>query len=191
MRARVKGFPMLAIGIWTFYGCLPKSLDSASRAGLQSTTGPPPAPLVTALWAQGVTAMGKRVWVIAAVVAALATGVQAAEPGPYPWRTLRDPGPRAQVEVLFAAANVREPWVLKYWRDGEGTENPLQFVTIGGQKFLYAEICRPHHCMEDELHLLILPGAVGAVGALIRGGRVEVLGNPAPAVRQYLLELAP
>jgi hypothetical protein len=81
---------------------------------------------------------------------------------------------------------VRDPWVAAYLRTGDGTEMPLEFVRIGGQRYLYAQVCRPHYCTDEELRVLFLPGGAAAYAAVLRGGFVHYVGEPPPDVQEFL-----
>ena len=79
-------------------------------------------------------------------------------------------------------------WVKAYAKDFNGPSSPSTEVSVGGEPYMLAWVCKAHDCGDNQLYVLFAPGGRQAWGLLISAGDNRAwLGNPDPAIQAAIL----
>jgi hypothetical protein len=79
-------------------------------------------------------------------------------------------------------------WVKTYAKDFNGPATPSTKVSVGGEPYTLAWVCKAHDCGDNQLYVLFAPGAQPAWGLLISAGdQRRWLGQPDPAIQAAIL----
>jgi hypothetical protein len=107
--------------------------------------------------------------------------------GAYLFDLLGDDAYRAAWNDMLKGETV-PAWVKTYAKDFDGPSSPSTEVSVGGEPFTLAWVCKPHDCGDNQLYVLFAPGARQAWGLLIRpGDKRSWLGRPDPAIQAAIL----
>ncbi|MGH6736884.1 MAG: Ivy family c-type lysozyme inhibitor [Methyloceanibacter sp.] len=107
--------------------------------------------------------------------------------GPYLFDLLGDGAYRAAWNGMLNGEAVPD-WVAAYAEDFDGPSSPSTKVSVGGEPYTLAWVCKAHDCGDNQLYVLFAPAGRQAWGLLISGGdQRQWLGNPDAAVQAAIL----
>ncbi|SFC34547.1 Inhibitor of vertebrate lysozyme (Ivy) [Polaromonas sp. OV174] len=101
---------------------------------------------------------------------------------PVPSSHVIDP-PDLLRDPAFKAAYYRAlgPRVRQYWlAQLEGPAHPLSRVRIGGTEYVYAMVCKPHDCADNNTVLLYSRAQGVVYGKVLLAGQGSLIGAPPP-----------
>jgi len=117
---------------------------------------------------------------------ALSPATNAAD-GDYLFNLLKKPSYR-KAWVSMTGGKTRPRWLLRYHKHMNAPATPATSITVNGQLYEVAGICKPHDCGDNQFRVLFLPGGKRAWGALqVRGRATQFFGNPPASLRNALV----
>ena len=131
--------------------------------------------------------MLKRI-LLGLMLATLALPVTAKE-GDYLFDTLKKPVWRKAWNNMLASGGPMPGWISLFSKNYNGVANPAALVSIAGQGYEIANVCKPHDCGGNELHVLFTPNGAQAWGLLLETGKPwRFLGGPDAAQQAALVK---
>lgn len=120
------------------------------------------------------------------LAAVLGAGVAHAD-DEYLFDALKKPAYRKAWTAMLAGEKNIPGWLIAFGKGGPGVAGPLKTVTVDGRKMQASNVCKPHDCAGNELHIFFSLDASSAVGSLTsEGQRPRYFGAPTPAQRMAL-----
>ncbi len=124
-----------------------------------------------------------RSLILALLLLGSAPAAQAAEPeGPYLFDLLKQQTYLLAWNGMLAGERV-PAWVGKYAKTFDGPSSPSKHVSVGGEPYTLAWVCKAHDCGDNQLHVLFSPDGKRAWGLLITGQQRRWLGKPDAAIQ--------
>ena len=124
---------------------------------------------------------------LACLIVVASPALAADDENPYLFDLLGDDAYRAAWNGMLAGEQVPK-WVKAYAKDFDGPSSPSTQVSVGGEPYTLAWVCKAHDCGDNQLYVLFAPGARQAWGLLISAGNQRRwLGNPDAAVQAAIL----
>lgn len=129
----------------------------------------------------------KRIALAGACLLALSLDAWA-QNGPYLFDLLKRPAYRQAWNAALSGADAPQ-WLTAFGRGGNGVATPSSTITIEGQTYEVASVCKPHDCGDNQFYALFVRGGAKAWGLLQENGRPpRFFGAPSPAQRAALIK---
>jgi len=107
--------------------------------------------------------------------------------GDYLFDLIKKPAYRSAWAAMVGG-KTRPKWAMQFHKHMNAVAGPATSVTVSGQLYELADICKPHDCGDNQFRVLFLPGGEQAWGALKVAGRpIRFFGDPSPALRNALV----
>lgn len=79
-------------------------------------------------------------------------------------------------------------WVKNYAKTFNGPATPSKDITVSGEAYTLAWVCKAHDCGDHQVYVLFAPGAKQAWGLMIsEGDKRSWLGRPDTAIQAAIL----
>ena len=119
---------------------------------------------------------------------AVLAGAALAQQGPYLFDVLKKPAYRQSWNAMLAGSGALPGWIGIFSKTYNGVASPMTAVNAGGQAYEISNVCKPHDCGGNMLHVLFAPGGTQAWGLLENAGqKPRFIGSPDAAQQKALL----
>lgn len=93
---------------------------------------------------------------------------------------------KQSLSKIFRSEN-KPSWITAYLATGNGVETPVRYVTLSDGRYILGDVCKPHDCGGNTLHILFSSSGNNAWAALYQEGQpAKLYGNPDPEKYQVL-----
>jgi hypothetical protein len=110
--------------------------------------------------------------------------------GPYLDELLEIKGYRTGFDTMLAGEKNLPAWLKTFAKTMDGTAMPSEDLKVGGQSYVYAEVCKPHDCGGNMLHVVFGFGGEQAWAILEEAdgakSTTRLLGHPDKALADAL-----
>ncbi len=125
----------------------------------------------------------KAIFVLAFLFLSLKTY---AESNPYFYQLFSQGPYKQSLSKIFRSEN-KPSWITTYLATGNGVETPVTYLTLSDGRYILGDVCKPHDCGGNMLHILFSSSGNSAWAALYQEGRpAKFYGNPDPEKYQVL-----
>ncbi len=115
------------------------------------------------------------------------TTAAVAKDGPYLFEQLKKPEYSKTLNALLAHEKNLEPWVKDYLKTQNGVDSPSQARTVQDKSYELYQVCQPHNCGGNFLHVLFVPGGSKAWALFTKDdGTSRFFGDPGAEIQAAL-----
>ena len=84
----------------------------------------------------------------------------------YLFDALKKPAYRKAWTAMLSGEKNIPGWLIAFGKGGPGVAGPLKTITVEGRKMQASNVCKPHDCAGNELHIFFSLDASSAIGSL-------------------------
>ena len=116
-------------------------------------------------------------------VALIATPAMA---GPYLFELLQIKTYHASWNALLKGEKNVPAWIVAFGKNGDGVAGESTDIKVDGQDYVYATVCKPHDCGDNQLGVIFAAQGDGAWALLKDGDGERFFGKPDKAMSDAL-----